>query len=184
MEEITEALGDSAQPVNPPEKTSEPELTEEQKIEQAKIEFEEAKQAHAKKVVEGIGKGYEEAKKMATEIAHKTLSNWFFEKDLARQMKMDLGQLKNNLKWLDGFGMIEHKVVGPALQLKIIRKPEKMMEKLMKFRHQLMERMAQLEVVCTLVSSECKTNEEPKDVNGDGVIDIRDTMDKNQGTNE
>lgn len=162
MEEIKEALSNSAEPVNPTEKINEPELTQDEKIAQAKVEYEEAKQKQAEMVVEGISKGYEEAKKVATDIAHKTLSGWFFEKDLARQMNKDLNWLKNQLRWLDGFGMIEHKAIGAALQLKINRKPEVMAQKLLKHRANMMEKMAQLDVLLTIIAEDCPKPEEAK----------------------
>ena len=137
MKDIKEsALSNSAGTTTPPEENIQDEnqlkmeipLTEEeQKIQDAKEEFEKAKAEHARKVVEGIHAGYQEAKKLATELSARAAGTWFFEKDLARQMNKDKAVLQKELKWLDQFGFIEVKVNGPSMQVKITRKPEKHM---------------------------------------------------------
>lgn len=160
MEEIKEAI----EPQQPNESVN---ITDEEAIKKANEEHEKLTREYAEKVVEAIKAGYEQAKTLAEDIRKKTLSTWFFEKDLARLLRSDLKGTQGLLKQIDSFGFLEVKVTGAAVQFKINRKPEKCLEKIMRDRHQLHERVAQIETLIMIVNEDIQNQGQQDTEKGD-----------------
>ncbi len=175
MENVN-ALNPSGQTVTPPEeiivdenqlKMEIPLTEEEQKIQQAKEDYDKSALEHAQKIVEGIKAGYEEAKGLAKDLSAKTIGTWITEKDLAKLLRSDMSHVKKLLMHLDRFGMLDMKIVGPAVLVKTSRRPEEQLKKLLRDKGQLLEKMAQLEGLLAIVHGEI-----PKDeVKEEEVID-------------
>ncbi len=172
MEEITEALSNSAGTTNPPEeiiqdenqlKMEIPLTEEEQKIKLAREEYEKSQEDHAKKVVEGIHAGYMEAKGLAQDLSAKTAGTWIEERELVKMLRQEPKAVKRLLAHLDRFGMLECKIVGPAVMVKTNRHPEHALQKLLKDKGQLMEKIAQLDALLAIVHSECPKPEAAKE---------------------
>lgn len=166
MEDIKESAM-----ANPPEeiiqdenqmKLEIPLTEEEQKLAQARAEYQKSQEEHAAKIVEGIRAGYEEAKEMAKDLSAKTAGTWITEKDLARTLRSDMSHVKKLLTHLDRFGMLDMKIVGPAVLVKACRKPEKTLEKLLRDKGQLIEKQMQLEALLTIVHGDIPIPDEPQ----------------------
>lgn len=167
MEDIKEsALGIPAEETIQDEnqlKMEIPLTEEEQQIQKAKEDYDKSALDHAQKIVEGIKAGYDEAKAIARDMSHKTIGGWVTEKELTRLLNSDMKHVKSLLMRLDRFGMLDMKIVGPAVLVKTSRKPEEQLKKLLRDKGQLLEKMAQLEALLAIVHGEIPKEEEVKE---------------------